>query len=373
MMKNKLLRFALFAMAALGIPFTVVANDEGKILMIVSSNGKEAGEVAPGYEFDEFAKAYLVFKQNGLKVDIASPAGGTPVADKYNPEKDFNAEVLANRHIMAQLTQTIPTSAVNAQDYDAVFVVGGKGAMFDLPDDKALQQIIAEVWHQNGVVAAVCHGPAALVNVTLDDGSYLIANKKINGFTNQEEQLFGKKWINEFKFLLEDKFAERGAKFESSPFMLSHVAIDQRLITGQNPASTVAVANKVVEQLGKTPVQSAPYSDDYTLAIVADYLSGKEEALDKFKQQPENVQLEWVGMYGYYYAEVATTDNQSKQALELMQVAQPSLKHPMLGVKIAQVQHELGEVNAAIVTLNTLLKDTPDFQPALDMLKSLSI
>ena len=115
---------------------------------------------------------------------------------------------------MAKLNNTLATNAVNANAYDAVFVVGGKGAMFDLPNDTALQSVIAQIYQQEGSVAAVCHGPAALVNVKLKDGSYLVANKAINGFTNQEEKLFGQKWINDFEFMLEDKLNERGAVFQ---------------------------------------------------------------------------------------------------------------------------------------------------------------
>ncbi|MCW8093312.1 type 1 glutamine amidotransferase domain-containing protein [Alteromonas sp. ASW11-130] len=373
MMNAKQIIFAVLGLLTYFCALTVVAKEEQKVLVVLSSNGEDAGDVAPGFEFDEFAKAYLVFKRNGLHVDIASPAGGAPIADKYDADKPYNAEVLADPTAMQKLKQTLATSAVDASDYAAVFVVGGKGAMFDLPKDKALQHVIADIWQQDGVVAAVCHGPAALVDIKLADGSYLVADKEVNSFTNEEEQLFGKKWINEFAFLLEDKLIERGAKFESSEIMLSHVAVDGRLITGQNPTSTVDVANKVVEKLGLTPVQSTPYTEDRTLTVIAEFLAGDGKAITKFEHQPEQYQMNLIGMYGYYYTEVANTDSQLERALDLMQVAQSSLKHPKLDMKIAQTQQQLGEVAAAKGTLKTLLKSQPDFQPAIDMLKSLSI
>jgi putative intracellular protease/amidase len=115
----------------------------------------------------------------------------------------------------------MPIAEANHEDYDAVFVVGGKGAMFDLPDNGALQDILAGAYTSGSIVAAVCHGPAALVNVQLPDGSYLVDGKQVNGFTNVEEQMFGQKWMPDFPFLLEDKLVERGGEFQSSPMMLS--------------------------------------------------------------------------------------------------------------------------------------------------------
>lgn len=127
--------------------------------MVLSGYGQQQGQQAPGYEFDEFAKAYLVFKAHGITVDIASPQGGAVEADKYDPAKPYNQQVLHDPVIMAQLTNTLATAQLDAADYNGVFIVGGKGAMFDLPKDTALQQLIAAIYQQQGSVAAVCHGP----------------------------------------------------------------------------------------------------------------------------------------------------------------------------------------------------------------------
>ena len=116
-----------------------------KVLMVISGNGHSVekgdkeGKEQPGYEFGEFSKAYSVFKDNGISVDIASPQGGKVEADKYDPSKSYNAKVLVDKTIMAKLNNTLSTNAVVAKNYNAVFVVGGKGAMFDLPKDTALK------------------------------------------------------------------------------------------------------------------------------------------------------------------------------------------------------------------------------------------
>lgn len=340
-----------------------------KILMVLSGNGEQQGQTKPGYEFDEFAKAYLVFQHNGIAVDIASPQGGEVEADQYDPSKPYNAQILANTDIMAKLTHTLPFSQLSATDYDGVFVVGGKGAMFDLPTNTHLQTLIAEIYEQQGVVAAVCHGPAALVNVKLSDGQYLVAGKMVNGFTNQEEQLFGKKWINSFDFLLEDKLIARGGQFQSSDIMLSHVAIDEHLITGQNPSSTVAVATALVSELGRTPKPMPAYQDDRTLAFVAHILAG--EAVDLKGAHP-NVNMPLVGMYGYYYHMTATSADELNHALQLMQMAREEINNPRLDLQIAKTYQQLGNTTAATNVLEAILEHKPDFQPASDMLKTLT-
>jgi putative intracellular protease/amidase len=350
------------------------ANSADKtVLMVVSGNGysEEKGEERPGYEFDEFSKAYSVFKENGITVDVASPEGGHVEADKYNPEKSYNAFVLADKSIMAELNNTLATNTIDANKYDAVFIVGGKGAMFDLPKDAALQKIIADIYQQQGIVAAVCHGPAALVNVKLKDGSYLVANKAVNSFTNQEEKLFGQKWINDFEFMLEDKLTERGAIFQSSSIMLSHVAVDGRLITGQNPTSTVDVATALVKGLGLTPVESETEIEDKTMAIVAKYIDGDKAALELLINNQEQYYIPLVGMYGFYFLKIADTTLDFEQSLALMKVAQAAINSPNLDMKIAETQIKLGKADKAKITLNQLITTKPDYKPAQDMLKTL--
>lgn len=340
--------------------------------MVLSGYGQQAGKETPGYEFGEFSKAYLVFKHHGIQVDIASPLGGQVEADEYDPSTPYNAAILGDNAIMAKLNNTMSIAALTATDYDGVFVVGGKGAMFDLPKSKALQNLIADIYQQQGSVAAVCHGPAALVDVKLNDGSYLITNKVVNGFTNQEEKLFGKKWINDFEFMLEDKIIERGAKFESSDIMLNHVAVDGRLITGQNPSSTVSVATELLKSIGLKIKPMPAYKDDATLALVAKILSGSKEAEKALSDSPEQYNIPLVGMYGYYYLKVAVDNAELENALVLMSLAKEELNNPRIDLKIATVQHQLGKNEAALTTLRQLLTVTPDFKPAIEMLNTLT-
>lgn len=343
-----------------------------KVLMVVSGYGQSQGDEQPGYEFDEFAKAYLVFNAHGISVDVASPNGGAVEADQYDPTKAFNAQVLKDSAIMAQLNNTLAISSLNANNYDAVFIVGGKGAMFDLPKDGALQQMIADVYEQQGVVAAVCHGPAALVDVKLSNGEYLVAGKRINGFTNDEERLFGKKWLPHFAFLLEDKLADRGGVFQSSDIMLEHVAVHGRLVTGQNPSSTVGVATAMLQAMGISVQSVERFSDDLTLEKVAEFLAGNEQALAQLSADPERYQLTLAGMYGFYYLKQAEGEKQQQQALALMLVAQKTINNPNLDIQIAKTQQRLGDTIASRKTAEQILVQHSDFEPAQQFLSSLS-
>ncbi|WNH52232.1 type 1 glutamine amidotransferase domain-containing protein [Stenotrophomonas oahuensis] len=224
------------------------------VLMIVSGEGRDAGKTRPGYEFDEVSQAWLIFKANGLAVEVASPQGGPVEADKYNPEEPFNTQLLTDQDAMGKLANTRRIADLQASDYAAVYVVGGKGAMFDLPRHAPLQALITDAWQRGAVVAAVCHGPAALAPVRLADGTALVAGRKVTGFSNEEEALFGKKWAKEFPWLLEDALRERGGQWSEAPLMMPHVVTDGRLVTGQNPYSTPGVAEAIVRAMGRSPL-----------------------------------------------------------------------------------------------------------------------
>lgn len=354
-------------------PLPTSANsDDKRILMVVSGHGQSQENIQPGYEFDEFAKAYLIFKSHNISVDVASPMGGAVEADEYDPNKPFNAKVLEDAAIINKLTNTMALNTLSAENYNAIFIVGGKGAMFDLPKEKALQKLIAGIYENNGVVAAVCHGPAALVNVTLSNGEYLVAGKAVNGFTSDEELLFGQKWINHFDFLLEDKLRAMGGHFQSSPIMLEHVATDGRLITGQNPSSTVGVA-KAMLQILDVPLKPVEiFNDDRTLAQIARFLEGDHDAIDAITLSPQRYNVALTGMYGYYFLKTASTLEAKQQALTMMLKTHETINNPSFDVQIAKTQLALDDSVASRRTLVRILKQHPDFEPAQNLLNNMT-
>lgn len=118
------------------------------------------------------------------------------------------------------------------------------------PDNAELARIATAIYEQGGVVGAVCHGPAGLVNIKLSNGQYLVADKTVSSFTNEEEAAVGLTEV--VPFLLESKLIERGATVDKAPNFQAKVVVSDRLVTGQNPASAMGVAERMVELLAQT-------------------------------------------------------------------------------------------------------------------------
>jgi putative intracellular protease/amidase len=364
-----LLRHRLFSIVAglvlAGAGPLAFADPPEKILIVVSGEGRDQGKTRPGFEFDEFSQAYLIFRDNGFAVDVASPRGGAVEADKYDPAEPFNAAALADPAVPRLLAATRATADVRAADYAAVYVVGGKGAMFDLPRDPLLHALLGAVHDRGGVVAAVCHGPAALADVRLPDGRLLVADRAVTGFTNEEEQVFGKRWAKEFPFLLEDAMRERGARWEEAALMLPKLVVDDRLITGQNPYSTAAVAEAVVRATGRTPVARAPWRDEATMALVQRALAGDvDQAASALAATPERYHVELIGLLGYYQLQVAQAPSAVRDALTIMELALPHMTAPELKVGIAGARMRLGETDRAKALLRDVLAAHPDMEEA---------
>lgn len=339
--------------------------DPERVLIVVSGEGRDQGKTRPGFEMDELAQAWHVFRDNGLEVHIASPQGGKVEADKYDPAEPFNARLLADGDAMGKLADTRATASVRAQDYAAVYVVGGKGAMFDLPQDPSLRLLLADVHGRGGVIAAVCHGPAALVDVRLPDGRLLVEGRRVTGFSNEEESVFGKKWAKQFRFLLEDAMRERGARWEEAPLMMPKLVVDQRLITGQNPYSSVAVAEAVVRGIGRTPVARTPWRDEATMTLVQRLLAGEGDAVRReLAADATRFHPQLIGMLGYYQLKVAAGDAAVRDALAIMQLAQPHMSEPQLLVGIAEAQWRLGEAAQARQQLAKVLATHPALEEA---------
>ncbi len=326
------------------------AKDPDRILIVVSGEGP-------------------IFRDNGFEVHIASPQGGAVEADKYDPKHPANARLLADAAAMRELAATRATATLKAEDYAGVFVVGGKGAMFDLPKDKALSRLIGRIHDHGGVVSAVCHGPAALVDVRTADGTLLVANRAVNGFSNEEEAIFGKKWAKDYAFRIEDAMRERGARWEEAPLMLPHVAIDDRLITGQNPYSTTGVAEAVVRATGRTPVARTPDRDERSMALVQRMLRGDAEGARKaLAATPADFHVELIAMLGYYQAKAATDDAALRSALSVMQLARPHYSAPELGLGMADAHLRLKEHGDARRLVEAVLADKPDLAEAKALL-----
>ncbi|NRF29943.1 type 1 glutamine amidotransferase domain-containing protein [Vibrio coralliilyticus] len=184
----------------------------------------------------------------GIEYDIASIKGGKAPLYGTDIEGDnVNAEILADDDFLNRINNTIPVSQLNSDDYDAIFYPGGFGLLSDLAVNEDFAAIAAKHYEDGGVVASVCHGPAALLPITLSNGEKLLASKSVTGFTREEEIDFGT--INDIPFLLEESLARSSARFSKVQPWQKLVIVDERVITGQNPTSAHGVGQKLVEIL----------------------------------------------------------------------------------------------------------------------------
>lgn len=223
-------------------------NTLGKILIVVTSHSQLGNTGKPtGYYLPEVAHPALVLEKAGYQVDIASPQGGkAPMDERSRDLKDpINKKFLETSE--AKLNNTLALKDVDAKKYKAIIFAGGHGTMWDFADDKNLQKVATQIYEDGGVVSAVCHGPAALVNIKLSSGKYLVDGKKVTGFTNAEEEAV--ELTKVMPFLLESKLKERGATFNGAGLWQNNVVVDGRLVTGQNPASAGGVGEAVAKVL----------------------------------------------------------------------------------------------------------------------------
>ena len=142
---------------------------------------------------------------------------------------------------------TLSPEQVDASRYDVIFYVGGHGTMWDFADSQTLAVIARDIYEADGVVGAVCHGPAGLVNIKLSNGSYLVDGKQVAAFTNDEEAAVG--LTDVVPYLLADALTGHGAKHVTAENFAANTVVDGRLVTGQNPASAVGVGEAIVSLL----------------------------------------------------------------------------------------------------------------------------
>lgn len=343
------MRFRITTMLSCALSLLIVAPANAKstvnnrILLVVSSYGADEGKTRPGYEMDELTQSYAVFSDNGLEVDIASPAGGAVVADRFNRNKPYNSRFLADPVASAKLTSTRSLASVGKEAYAAIFIIGGKGSMFDLPTSTDLKSLIATTYEAGGVIGAVCHGPAALMNVPLKSGASFLEGRSVTGFSNEEEAQFGKGWLPSFPVLLENGLRGSGADYSEAPMMLSHVVTDGRLVTGQNPASTAAAAEAVIKAMGRTPVVRQPWADERSMTLISETLKGdKTKAKRMFNENPKLYDVPLIAMWGFFRAKSAGADRAAlEHAVEMMELASPHFTRPELVSAITEGRSKL--------------------------------
>ena len=203
-----------------------------------------------GSWLSELTHFYEKMAGRRVLMDFVSPLGGEiPIDERSLDLKDeCNAKYWEDADFRNKLSNSLTPSQIQPEDYRLIYFTGGHGALWDLTENRELQEITAKIYERNGMVSAVCHGVCGLLNVKLSDGSWLVSDKYLTGFSNIEETLM--RFVSEVPFYLEDKLKERGAHYTKAmiPFV-EYIEMDERLITGQNPNSARKVASKALEEL----------------------------------------------------------------------------------------------------------------------------
>ena len=289
----------------------------GRILAVVTSASRALdGSTKVGYELTELSRAWWVFEAAGFAVDLASPEGGTPPQVLDDGLVDADYAFLNDPQTRAAITQSLRLDQVDPADYVGVYVVGGKGVQIDLYRHPALQHILAEVYGRGGVIAAVCHGPAALLDVALGDGRTLLGGRRVTGFSNAEELFLMENPIQKLGFLLEDALDAEGEFVEATQY-LEHVVADGRVITGQNPWSTWALAEQTVRLLGATPAPRPRSPEEHAVDVLLVHAREGAAAARAAKAQLDAVDNRLMVMH----AVVAAMQGQYRRSWELARLA----------------------------------------------------
>ncbi len=267
---------------------SVAETDRGRILIVVTSTDRLANGKRSGYELTELSRAWWVFVHNGYAVDIASPLGGEPPMVRDDDLIEADHAFLNDPFAQSRLRASIALAEVDPARYEAVYFAGGKGTMFDFPNNPEIARILRGI-APRGVVGAVCHGPAALLGVTLSDGRPLLQGRRVTGFSNAEELFLAEDARQRLGFLLQDALAAEAGQFLEGPMYLDHSVVDGWLVTGQNPWSTWSVAEGMVRALGHEPVGRLLTREERSVQLLRiHHAHGIDAALAAKQQDPQS-------------------------------------------------------------------------------------
>lgn len=228
------------------------ADNQNKVLIVLTSHSTLGDtDLKTGFWLPELTHPYYEFKQSGYSIDIASIEGGmAPLDAKAFEEPDeYHQRFLNDAELMAKVMRTIPLSTVDPDDYQVILFSGGSGPMWDFPDNEHVQRIATAIYENKGIVSALCHGNAALINIKLSNGAFLIDGKSVAAFTDEEEASIGQAEI--VPYSLEKTLKSRGANHVYGKPWEENIAIDGRLFTGQNPASAHKLTQEIIKFLQK--------------------------------------------------------------------------------------------------------------------------
>ena len=230
------------------IPFKPYSVKSKKILLVTTSHDKMGDtQASTGVWLEDLAEPYYIFKEAGALITIVSPKGGPIPVDPKSLSiviiTSNGKRFMKDKEAMESLNNSSTLEEIDANNFDLAFISGGPGAMWDLADNKLLKQLLEAFNNSKKLIGSVCHGVVALLSLQSNDGELLIKGKNLTGFSNTEEESAGLSKV--VPFLLETQLTSLGALYSKGESHISYLVTDGNLITGQNPASSAAVARKI--------------------------------------------------------------------------------------------------------------------------------
>lgn len=227
-----------------------VPKQQNRILFVTSNQHTYGNtKISAANHFEEIVIAYDVFRKNGYAVDFVSPDGGAIPVGYVDTSNPTQKEHLYDSSFMALLKNTLKPEQINASEYQAVYYSGGGAAMFGVAENKIIQNIAGTIYENGGVVSAVCHGTAGIVNLKNRDGAFIFANKKVTGFPDIFEDTKAA-YYQAFPFSIDKEVRKNGGNFVySKNWGDNFFIVDGNIITGQDPTATASVAQEVIKNL----------------------------------------------------------------------------------------------------------------------------
>jgi putative intracellular protease/amidase len=222
-------------------------------IAIVSTSHTQLGDTGrkTGLWLEELAIPYYIFKEIGATLTISSPLGG-PVPLDPKSESILASTPTIRRfqkdpEAISDLAHSTPLETLKAENFDMIYVCGGHGALWDLPENTALRALLEDFSRQHKIIGVVSHGVAALLNLQNGMGEAFVKGRKLTAFSNSEQQVAGLTAV--VPFSLESTLVAAGASYTKGPDFRNYTVTDGSLVSGQNPISAQEVSRAMLALL----------------------------------------------------------------------------------------------------------------------------
>ncbi|BBK28273.1 glutamine amidotransferase [Staphylococcus arlettae] len=215
-----------------------------KVLFVLTSRNQYDDGSQTGLWLEEASEPYRILAEANITVDLVSIDGGAVPIDANSTQ---NGELEQYSDFVDKINDVPSIKTVNVDNYDAIYLPGGHGTVFDFGHNQELATVLAEFKEQNKFISSVCHGPSAFVGAKDKNGNFIVKDVTLTAFTDEEERAMGLE--NKVPFLTQSELENQGAKFVTKDNFVSHVEQDGLFITGQNPQSSIDIGETLRDAL----------------------------------------------------------------------------------------------------------------------------